>query len=413
VLLLPAFAAETVHAGRATLTVRLPAAASLTIDGTATRQTGPVRTFLTPTLDAGKTFLYTLVARWDDNGTQRLVTKKATVRAGEETEVDLTKEPVAAKDEPKAKEEPKAAAPKSRTFLFTYGTTVTGLPEGKTARIWLPVPPSTEDQDAGVESDSEMPKGYKIAEDKKTGNSYVYVEAKADKDGAVPLAITYKVTRREVKGPSKKDTTTAEQLARFLEADKLVPIKGKPLALLEGKKLPMDEMAAAKIMYDVVNNHMKYDKPKDKAWGRGDSIYACDSGVGNCTDFHSLFITFARSQQIPAKFEIGFSIPLTKGSGDIPGYHCWAKFKPKGKGWVPVDISEANKDPKMKDYYFGNLTEDRVSFSAGRDLELIPKQDGDPLNFLIYPYVEVDGKPYGADKVKRKFTYKDVPAGSE
>ena len=55
----------------------------------------------------------------------------------------------------------------------------------------------------------------------------------------------------------------------------------------------------------------------------------------------------------------------------------------------------------MKDYYFGNLTEDRVTFCGGRDLELIPKQDGDPLNFFIYPYVEVDGKKYAADKVKR------------
>ena len=76
---------------------------------------------------------------------------------------------------------------------------------------------------------------------------------------------------------------------------------------------------------------------------------------------------------------------------------------PEGKGWVPVDISEANKNPKMKDYYFGNLTEDRVTFTTGRDIDLVPKQDGAPLNFFIYPYVEVDGKPYPADKVERKF----------
>jgi hypothetical protein len=33
-----------------------------------------------------------------------------------------------------------------------------------------------------------------------------------------------------------------------------------------------------------------------------------------------------------------------------------------------------------------------VAFSTGRDLTLIPKHDGDPVNFLVYPYVEVDGK---------------------
>ena len=57
---------------------------------------------------------------------------------------------------------------------------------------------------------------------------------------------------------------------------------------------------------------------------------------------------------------MGFPLPPKRGEGDIGGYHCWALFKPEGKGWVPVDISEANKDPKMTEYYFGNLTEDRV-----------------------------------------------------
>ena len=120
-----------------------------------------------------------------------------------------------------------------------------------------------------------------------------------------------------------------------------------------------------------------------------------------------MFISLARSKEIPAKFEMGFPLPEARGQGDIAGYHCWAKFKPKGKGWIPVDISEANKNPKMRDYYFGNLTEDRVTFSLGRDIALVPKQEGELLNFFVYPYVEVDGKPYPVEKVKRKFTYKD------
>ena len=101
-------------------------------------------------------------------------------------------------------------------------------------------------------------------------------------------------------------------------------------------------------------------------------------------------------------------LPEKRGSGEIAGYHCWAKFKPQGKGWVPVDISEANKNPKLKDYYFGNLTENRLTFSTGRDLSLTPKQDGPPLNFFVYPYVEVGGKPYPADKVGRRFSFEDV-----
>jgi hypothetical protein len=64
----------------------------------------------------------------------------------------------------------------------------------------------------------------------------------------------------------------------------------------------------------------------------------------------------------------------------------------------------------MVDYYFGNLTENRATFTVGRDLVLVPKQDGPPLNFFVYPYVEVGGKVYPAEKVERKFAYSDVTA---
>ena len=37
----------------------------------------------------------------------------------------------------------------------------------------------------------------------------------------------------------------------------------------------------------------------------------------------------------------------------------------------------------------------------------MPKQAGEPLNFFIYPYVEVRGKVYPQEKIVRKFTYED------
>jgi hypothetical protein len=48
-----------------------------------------------------------------------------------------------------------------------------------------------------------------------------------------------------------------------------------------------------------------------------------------------------------------------------------------------------------------------VAFSTGRDLTLVPKQDGPPLNFFVFPFLEVDGKPYPAEKVVRQFGYED------
>jgi hypothetical protein len=105
---------------------------------------------------------------------------------------------------------------------------------------------------------------------------------------------------------------------------------------------------------------------------------------------------------------MGFSIGEDHGRGTINGYHCWAQFSPDGRQWLPVDISEANKNPRMRDFYFGNLTENRVLFSVGRDLTLVPPQNGPPLNFFIYPHVEVDGKTHPPENVQVSFTYEDV-----
>lgn len=304
--------------------------------------------------------------------------------------------------------EKKGAAPRSRSFLFTYRATVTGLPAGKLARIWLPVPPSNEDQDVQIVS-KQLPADSQISREPKFGNQILYVQARAGTDGKIPLEVTYQVTRREVKSSVKTPSKEPTELALYLEPNAKVPTSGKPLELIKDKTLPQDQTAAARILYDIVNSHMRYSK-EGTGWGRGDAVWACESGYGNCSDFHSLFISLARSQKIPALFEIGFPLPPQRGAGEVPGYHCWAKFHRQGDGWVPVDISEANKNPKLKEYYFGNLTEDRLTFSTGRDLDLVPKQDGPPLNFFVYPYVEVDGKPYAVDKVVNRFSYKDVPA---
>ncbi len=295
---------------------------------------------------------------------------------------------------------------KAREFLFTYRATVTGLTPDHEARVWLPVPSSNEDQEIAIVK-QELPAESKAGKEPKYGNQMLYVAARANDAGKVSFSITYRVKRHEVKADLCGKLRDMGDLELFLKPDAKVPLGGKPLALLAGRDLPHDELELARVLYDVVDGHMRYSK-EGIGWGQGDAIWACDSKYGNCSDFHSLFISLARSNHIPAKFEMGFPLPEKHGQGEIPGYHCWAMFRPKGHGWVPVDISEANKNPKMKDYYFGNLTADRVAFSVGRDLTLVPKQDGPPLNFFVYPYVEVDSKPYPADKVQRRFSYRDT-----
>lgn len=300
---------------------------------------------------------------------------------------------------------------KSRSFLFTYAGTIKELKPGQAASIWLPVAVSGPEQDVSIKSSNLPASSTRTAAEKQYGNTSLFFESKADDKGEIWFEVVYAVTRREVKTDENsgliRKPAPSESLTRFLQPDARVPISGKPLELIKDKKLPDNQFEAAKVLYDVVNAHMKYSK-EGTGWGHGDSVWACDSKFGNCSDFHSLFISMARGNKIPSKFEMGFPIPTKRGEGVVGGYHCWAWFLPNDKGWVPVDISEANRNPELKEYYFGNLTEDRVRFTTGRDINLEPRQKGPPLNFFIYPYAEVDGQPYPQEKIERRLAYKDV-----
>ena len=49
-----------------------------------------------------------------------------------------------------------------------------------------------------------------------------------------------------------------------------------------------------------------------------------------------------RAEGIPARFIIGFPLKAD-AEGTVPGYHCWAEFYLPGRGWIPVDASDASK----------------------------------------------------------------------
>jgi uncharacterized protein (TIGR03000 family) len=75
--------------GSATIVVSLPEGAKLMVDGVATRSSAAVRTFTTPTLNAGQSFYYILTAEIVREGQKLTTTEQVTVRANETTNVSL------------------------------------------------------------------------------------------------------------------------------------------------------------------------------------------------------------------------------------------------------------------------------------------------------------------------------------
>ena len=303
-----------------------------------------------------------------------------------------------------------SCAQESRHFSFHYGFTIKNLESGKRVRIWIPAAQSDAFQEVRIISaKGDLP--LKKTRESKYGNETYFAESSSTTQPELHFDVEYEVVRRErvaLTAPAHvvAASLTNKERQEGLQPDALVPITGLPADLAakvtQGKTQPLEK---ARAIYDYVFTTMRYEKT-GTGWGRGDVLYACDAKKGNCTDFHSLFIAMARSQGIPARFEIGFPLPPDKHSAEVAGYHCWSDFYVDGRGWIPVDISEAWKHPEKRDYFFGSHDVDRMQFSMGRDLRLSPAQDGKPLNYFVYPYVEVDGREY--PNVSLAFSFADV-----
>jgi len=303
-----------------------------------------------------------------------------------------------------------ADTPRSRDFELTYGARTGELPaSAHRVDVWLPYPAGDDNQDVSV-AEVSAPYAYEVVKEPRFGNSILHLTVAEPRQRELALEMKIRVRRREYIrrdfGAADAKAAAPAAVAGWLRPDRLVPLDGRIRQLAaEVTRGRQGDLEKARAIYDYVVDTMSYDK-SGTGWGNGDIYWACDAKRGNCTDFHALFIGLARAVNIPAKFEIGFPLPAARGQGEIGGYHCWAEFYLAGYGWVPVDASEARKNPDKRNYFFGALDENRVQFTIGRDVVLNPHQAGAPLNYFIYPYVEVDGQPFA--NVVKKFSYQDL-----
>ena len=293
-----------------------------------------------------------------------------------------------------------------RSFVFHYRFVVEDVPAGaKSVKAWIPVPQSDEHQTIGVvEVGNGL--GYEVVDERLHGNRFLRVDlTESAIDGPVEVTVSYRVDRipcRSLTTHRHSARPSSAERARYLQPNRLVPLGG--VIALEAARVAgagSDPLGQARALYDNIVATVNYDK-SGTGWGRGDALYACDARAGNCTDFHSLFIAEARSLGIAARFVMGFPVPDEGDAGTVGGYHCWAEFYVEEYGWVPIDASEAHKHPDKREAFFGGLDADRFAVTFGRDIR-VPGTDGELLNYVICPHVEVDGERH--DRVTSTFSY--------
>ena len=312
-----------------------------------------------------------------------------------------------------------AFADGSRTFTFRYAMKIGSLPEGAgPVTVWVPLAVSDESQRVVAEEIEASIPGETRIEDA-YGNRYW--QGRLDAPGEAPVTIVVETTVERAHlsrdAPAASAGIAREEraaYARFLGPNERVFVDHPMLEPIRAEVHAMagsgDKAATARAIYDWVVDNVEYKKVAT-GWGNGDTFWACTERYGNCTDFHALFISLARAEGIPARFEMGFPVPDDRPAGEIGGYHCWVRLYLPETGWFPIDASEASKHPERRELFFGGQPADRIHFSTGRDLRLGDEHRGKALNYFVYPYVEVDGAPWKG-QVEQTFSFREVGGGA-
>ena len=284
-------------------------------------------------------------------------------------------------------------------FTFTYEVLLPEIDDN--AEIWIPVPQSDRFQHIELTS-LQTPVEHEMLRESDYGNTILYIQLLPEHSNQ-NISLTYDVYRKEKAAYPDQESN----LLKYLGETAFLPVGDRFETIAEeiiSEKQATSDLTKARAIYDYIIDNMRY--AKQGVYGTGDANYACDAKTGNCTEFHSFFISLARSAGIPARFAVGASIPSERNEGKVDGYHCWAEFHAEGKWW-PIDISEGNKYTPLATYYFGHHPANRLELSRGRDLIPDPAPKSGPINFHAYPVLEIEGK---TSSVETTFSFVRVNA---
>jgi len=325
---------------------------------------------------------------------------------------------------------------KERAFRFSYTVELPST-DGKKLELWIPLPQTNEVQSISNLNIDTQEISYETITGEDHGNTYLYLNDPAGTAESKTITITFNCVRKEHHAVEFAQVDPQN----YLEGYSVVPVGGVFEKIISDNGLSSSNHRG---IYDFVLSGMHYGKPKSVSdqyysspwlfaeeryglkqvnrdeivhlyqlsktdgsnytFGNGNAVYACDIGVGNCTDYHSYFLSLNRTMNIPARFHMGFPIP-DGNEGMVKGYHCWADYFVEGKGWIPVDISEADKHPHKSDYFLGTIDANRGEFVVGRDIKL-KGLESERTNLFIYPILEI--KDEVSTAFSKQFAYKNL-----
>ena len=275
----------------------------------------------------------------------------------------------------------------------------------QSAKIWLPYPVSGEYQlieNMAIKGNFINSGVYK---EPKSGALYFFAEwPKEIQEKNIELGFKVSTQERQTRKLIDTGAPVPVEIQKYLQPDWWVPTDGQVAEIAQGiQKDKIGILEKSRAVYDWVVENTSRD-PNVKGCGLGIVEVTLSKRSGKCADISSVYVALARNVGVPAREVFGLRLGK-KAEQDITGwYHCWAEFYLPGTGWVAVDPADVRKKmlvdkleladiKELREYFFGGVDAYRITLeSGGRGIALQPAQESKPVNYLMYPYAEVNGK---------------------
>jgi gamma-glutamyl-gamma-aminobutyrate hydrolase PuuD len=245
--------------------------------------------------------------------------------------------------------------PVKMKLSYLVDVDVNAVPEGQTIRCWLPFPREGNARQQNIRLVSTEP-GHAVVAGNSNLQRSVYLEGKAEKDKPTFFRMEFEVETAaqyfDLKPEQIKPYNTESELYREFTSERAPQIVFTPeIKQLASRIVAKETNPLTKVrkIYNWINDSVRWASALEYCTFTNIPHYVLANHHGDCGMQTLLFMTLARSQGIPAKWQSGWMLHPRQVN-----LHDWCEVYYEGIGWVPVDQSfgrQNSANEKVRNFY--------------------------------------------------------------
>lgn len=267
-------------------------------------------------------------------------------------------------------------SPENMTITYRLEVKPNVVPDGTLLHCWLPAPREGIARQKDFKMISAEPEKYSLAPNDKLQRTF-YMEKSAIKDQPTVFSVKYAIhTAAQYfdllpEDVLPYDTTSAIYVHYTKERPPHVVFSPEVEAL--GARIVGTEtnpLKKVEKIYRWINDSIPWASALEYCTMKCIPEYVLEEKHGDCGMQTFLFMSLARSQGIPVKWQSGFML-----HPENVNLHDWCEVYYEGVGWVPLDQSfklQKTDDPKLSEFYVHGIDAYRLIVNDDFAQELYP-----------------------------------------